>query len=156
MAFGKRGAQQTLATQPAFAFAAPVAGVVDDEPDMKRGLFDGANGDDFDVNLGFMQPYGDGKSVIVVIVMWIFLGSAGAHRFYLGHNTIGAAMLLANALFIICFLVTIFSGIASTVKAGAAVQPMWGWWFGAIIVLALWILIDGIYVICRTLSAKVR
>lgn len=155
MAFGKRGAQQTLAAQPAFAVAGPVASEVDYEPGMKRGLFDGKHGDDFDINLGFMQPYGEGKSVIVLILMWFFLGGAGAHRFYLGHNMIGSAMLLVNAIFTISAVVAILRGVASIFKTTAVVQSVWGWWLGAIVILSLWVLIDGIYVICRMLSAKV-
>ena len=153
MAFGKRGAQQTLAPQP--AFAAPVAAEVDDEPSMKRGLFGGEHVDDFDINLGFMQPYGEGKSVIVLVLLWFFLGGAGAHRYYLGHNTIGTTMLLAGVFCILSLVVTAIIGISNVVKADAGAQPMWGWWFGVFVILGLWYLIDGIYVICRMLSAKV-
>ncbi len=156
MAFGKRGVQPTFAPRAVAAGAAPVAGQVNDEPVLKRGLFSGEDSDDFDINLGFLQPYGEGKSVIVLILMWLLLGGAGAHRFYLGHSTIGAVILLANALFAICLAVTVFTGIVGIFKADNAVQPMWLWWLGAGITLALWILIDGVYVICRTLSAKVR
>lgn len=156
MAFGKRGPEPTLVAQPAYAVAGPVADDADDERRTKPGLFGGQQGDDFDINLGFLQPYGDGKSVIVLILMWLLLGGAGAHRFYLGHNTLGAAMLLVNVIFTVCLVVTLFSGIVDHFKATDTVQPMWGWWLGAGIILGLWILIDGIYVICRTLSAKVR
>ena len=155
MAFGKRGAGQSRAAQPAFAVAAPVASEVDYEPGRKHGLFAGERGDDFDINLGFMLPYGEGKSVIVLILMWFFLGGAGAHRFYLGHNMIGSAMLLVNAIFTISAAGAILVGISSIFKTSAVMQPVWGWWLGAIVMLSLWVLIDGIYVICRTLSAKV-
>ncbi|WP_108883148.1 NINE protein [Anderseniella sp. Alg231-50] len=154
MAFGKRGGQQPPAVQPAFAAAAPVTVAEDDEPDMKRGLFSGEHNDDFDIDLGFLQPYGEGKSVIVLILMWMFLGGAGAHRFYLGHNTLGAAMLLVNVVCALSLVVTVILGISSVMKADAGAAPMWGWWFGVFAILGLWYLIDGIYVICRTLSAK--
>ncbi|MEM9471338.1 MAG: TM2 domain-containing protein [Pseudomonadota bacterium] len=156
MAFGKRGVQQTIAPRPVAAVAAPIGGQVDDEPETKRGLFGGGDGDDFDINLGFLQPYGEGKSVIVLILMWFLLGGAGAHRFYLGHNTIGAAILLVNILFAICLAVTLFTGIVGVFRPDNAVQPMWIWWLVAGLTLGLWILIDGIYVICRTLSARIR
>jgi len=156
VAFGKRGARQTPAASPAFAVATPVAAGVDDKPGMKRGLFGDASGDEFDINLGFMQPYGEGKSVIVLILLWLFLGGAGAHRFYLGHNTIGTAMSLASVFCILSLVVTVIGGISNVVKADAGAQPMWGWWFGVFTILGLWYLIDGVYVICRMLSAKVR
>ncbi len=155
MAFGKRGGQQPLAAQPAFAVAAPVSSVVDDQPGIKRGLFDSEHGDDFDINLSFMQPYGEGKSVIVLIVLWVFLGGAGAHRFYLGHNTLGTAMLLANVFCILSLVMTAILGVSNAVKADAGAAPMWAWWVGVLMILGLWYLIDGIYVICRMLSAKV-
>lgn len=160
MAFGKRGAQQTPVAQPAFAVAAPAFPAVDDEPAVdnepavEHGLFAGEHDDDFDINLGFMQPYGEGKSVVVLVLLWMFLGGTGAHRFYLGHNTLGAAMLLINVFCFLSLLVTLILGITSGTKADAGTAPMWGWWFGVFAILGLWYLIDGIYVICRTLSAK--
>jgi TM2 domain-containing membrane protein YozV len=155
MAFGKRGAGQSRAAQPAFAVAGPVASDVDNEPGRKRGFFAGKHDDDFDINLGFMLPYGEGKSVIVLILMWFFLGGAGAHRFYLGHNMIGSAILLVNTIFAVSAAGAILSGVAGIFRNTAVVQPVWGWWLGVMLILSLWVLIDGIYVICRTLSAKV-
>lgn len=159
MAFGKRGAPQTLAAQPAFAAAAPAvvpaAAAADDEPGRKPGLFGGQHEDEFDINLGFMQPYAEGKSIVVLILMWLFLGGAGAHRFYLGHNTLGAAILLANVFCILSFIMASIMGFASALKGNAGDGPMWGWWLGVFAILGLWYLIDGIYVICRTLSGRV-
>ena len=155
MAFGKRGTRQPLAAQPAFAAASPVADELENEPDVKRGLFGGDRSDDFDINLGFMQPYGEGKSVIVLILLWLFLGGAGAHRFYLGHNTMGTTIVLASVFCILSLVITVVTGISKVVKADSGAQPMWGWWFTVFAILGLWYLIDGIYVICRTLSAKV-
>ncbi len=156
MAFGKRGTQQALVAQPRFAVASPVAAEMVDEPDMKRGLFGGDTGDDFDINLGFMQPYGDGKSMVVLILLWLFLGGAGAHRYYLGHNTLGTSMLLANVFCTLSAVIALITGVLSGSKSDVGSQPMWSWWFGVFAMLGLWYLIDGIYVICRTLSASVR
>ena len=85
MAFGKRGGQQTLAAQPAFAVAAPVAGEAEDKPGLKLGLFGRERSDDFDIDLGFMQSYGEDKSVLIATLLWLVFGGVGGHRFYLGH-----------------------------------------------------------------------
>lgn len=34
------------------------------------------------------------KSLALTLVLWFFLGSLGAHRFYLGHNKSAAVMLI--------------------------------------------------------------
>jgi len=157
MSFGKRGVQDAPISRPAFATMVPATPDADigEEAGVFGSLLGGRRSDDFDINLSYMQPYGEGKSVIVLVLMWLFLGGAGAHRFYLGHNMFGLAILLINALFAVSATVAILSGVVSIFKTTVAVQPMWGWWFGVFLTLSLWILIDGIYVICRTLSAKV-
>ena len=33
------------------------------------------------------------KSLVLTLVLWFFLGSLGAHRFYLGHNSTAATQL---------------------------------------------------------------
>jgi hypothetical protein len=64
-------------------------------------------------------------------------------------------MLLANVFCILSLVMTAILGVSNAVKADAGAAPMWAWWVGVLMILGLWYLIDGIYVICRMLSAKV-
>lgn len=159
MAFGKRGVQQTLAAQPAFAVAAPVAGETDDKPGLKHGLFGGGErSDDFDINLSFMQAYGEGKSVLITVLLWLIFGGVGGHRFYLGHARIGFAILTAMVAGIVC-LVFAVSGAREflmAVETGAEIETAWTWLLAVTATASMWAVIDGIYVICRMLSAKLR
>ncbi len=38
------------------------------------------------------------KSLVLTLVLWFFLGSLGAHRFYLGYNGSAAAQLIMTIL----------------------------------------------------------
>ena len=42
------------------------------------------------------------KSMLVAILLWLFLGGLGLHRFYLGHTASGTVMLLCT---LFCWLV---------------------------------------------------
>lgn len=156
MAFGKRGAQQIQSARPAFATASPAIEQVESQSGFFGGRRGGESSDDFDINLGFMQPYGQDKSVIIVILLWLVLGWAGGHRFYLGNTKLGFAMLAASVAGIITFLFTLTGArsVLRAVETGADVQTSWVWLLAATIVVMLWCFIDGIYVICRMLSAK--
>ena len=157
MAFGKRGAQQTLAAQPAFAVATPVAGEAENKPGWTLGLFGRERTDDFDINLGFMQSYGEGKSVLVATLLWLVFGGAGGHRFYLGHARIGFAILTAMVAGIVCVVFAV-SGAREFLRAvdtGAEIETAWVWPLAVTAIASMWAVIDGIYVICRMLSAKI-
>lgn len=157
MAFGKRGGQQIPATQPAFAVAAPVTGEAEDKPGLMQGLFGGERSDDFDINLGFMQSYGEGKSVLIATLLWLVFGGVGGHRFYLGHWRIGLAILTAMVAGMVC-LVFAVSGAREFLRAvetGAEIETAWIWPLAVTATASMWAVIDGIYVICRMLSAKV-
>ncbi len=56
-----------------------------------------------------MPYYGPPKSKIAAILLSFFLGALGIHRFYLGHNGTGIAMLLLTVL--TCGYGTIITGI---------------------------------------------
>lgn len=66
------------------------------------------------------------KSMIVAILLCLFLGCFGVHRFYLGHNGTGVGMLL-------CFF--------------------FGWLIVPIIALLIWCFIDLILIACGVLKA---
>ncbi|MEM7634765.1 MAG: TM2 domain-containing protein [Pseudomonadota bacterium] len=156
MAFGKRGAQQPPAAQPAFVVAASSASAVADEPAMKGGLFGGGRSDDFDINLSFMQPYGEGKSVLIATLLWLVFGGLGGHRFYLGHARIGFAILTAVVTGIVCsvFAVRGAREFLRAAETGAETETAWIWLLAVAATASMWAMIDGIYVICRMLSAK--
>ena len=156
MAFGKRGAQQTLAAQPAFAAASPIAREADDEQASRRGLFGGERTDDFDINLGFMQPYGNGKSVLVAALLWLIFGGVGGHRFYLGNWFIALSMLVLGivSFFTYAISVGVLRKIVDAGGTGPDVPMIWFWLAGGAVLISLWCFVDGIYVICRMLSAK--
>lgn len=156
MAFGKRGAPQALTPGPAFAVASPVAGEVDDQPAEKRGLFGVERSDDFDINLSFMQPYGEGKSVLIATLLWLIFGGVGGHRFYLGHARIGFAILIAMIVGIVCSLFAVSGAqeFLRAVETGAETDIAWIWMLAVTATASMWAVIDGIYVICRMLSAK--
>ncbi len=158
MAFGKRGGQQTLAAQPAFAVASPVAGEADDKPGLTHGLFGGERSDDFDINLSFMQPYGAGKSVLITVLLWLLLGGVGGHRFYLGNWFIAFAMFILGILSFFTYAVSVgvLRKIVDAGGTGPDVPVIWFWLAGGAIIISLWCFIDGVYVICRMLSAKLR
>lgn len=42
------------------------------------------------------------KSMLVTVLLWLFLGGLGIHRFYLGHTTSGIIMLLCT---LFCWLI---------------------------------------------------
>lgn len=64
----------------------------------------------------------DGKSMLLAYVLWIFLGSLGAHRFYLGRT--GSAVIM---------LILLIAGWALTAV---------GVGLGLLAILGLWLLID--------------
>jgi len=157
MAFGKRGGQDGSMSRPAFAVAA-TATDMDKEPGLLSRLFRGRDSDDFDINLGFMQSYGEGKSVLIATLLWLVFGGVGGHRFYLGHWRIGFAILTAIVAGIVCSVFAV-SGARKFLRAaetGAETETAWIWLMAVAATASIWAVIDGIYVICRMLSAKLR
>lgn len=156
MAFGKRGEQDGSIARPAFATAAPTAGV-DSEPGFLGRLFGGSGSDEFDIDLSHMQPYGHGKSVVMLVLFWFFTGTLGGHRIYLGHWLLGWAMFGLGA--IGAMLIMMYVGqMTRLIESGGIATPSPTVWYLLLVVggiQTVWWLIDGIYVICRMLSAKV-
>lgn len=156
MAFGKRGEQDGVIQRPAFAAAAPAASV-DSESGFLGRLFGGNGSDDFDINLSHMQPYGHGKSVVMVVLFWLLTGTLGGHRIYLGHWLLGWAMFGLGA--IGATLIWLYVGqMTRLIESGGIATPSPTVWYLLLVVgsiQTIWWLIDGIYVICRMLSAKI-
>ena len=156
MAFGKRGGQESSISRPAFATAAPIASV-ESEPGLLGRLFGGNGSDDFDIDLSHMQPYGHGKSVVMLVLFWLFTGTVGGHRIYLGHWLLGFAMFALGATGTILTMLYI-GQMTRLLESGGIATPSPTIWYLLLVVgsiQAIWWLIDGIYVICKMLSAKV-
>jgi len=155
MAFGKRGGQDGSMSRPAFAAAATAADM-DKEPGLLSRLFRGRDSDDFDVDLSHMQPYAHDKSIIMLVAIWILFGTMGGHRFYLGHWMLGLAMLALGTTGV--FLIMMYSNhMVEFIRSNGTADPsptLWYILFVVGIVQTTWWLVDGIYVICRKLSAK--
>ena len=104
-----------------------------------------------------MQPYGHDKSVIMLVTFWLLFGTLGGHRFYLGHWLIAFAMLSLGVTGIVLINLYI-SQMIRFIESNATADPSPTLWYILLIVgvvQGIWWLIDGIYVICRLLSAKV-
>ncbi|MEO9875580.1 MAG: TM2 domain-containing protein [Anderseniella sp.] len=119
----------------------------------------GGNGDDeFDIDLSHLQPYGHGKSVTMLVLCWLFTGTLGGHRFYLGHWFIASAMLSLGVTGF--FLIRIhFAQMIQSLQPNATAEPSATLWYLLLVlgvVQGIWWLVDGIYVIWRMLSAKVN
>ncbi len=156
MAFGKRGIRDTSIPRPAFAAATPAA-EPGDEPGLRGGFFQRDSGDDFDIDFSSLQPYGHDKSVIMVVLLWLFCGMLGGHRFYLGHWLIGLALLAMGVTGVVLIRLYI-NDMLQVLQSKGAVEPSLSLWYTLLAVgavQAIWWLVDGIYVICRTLSARV-
>lgn len=72
----------------------------------------------------------DRKSIVVAYLLWFFLGGLAAHRFYLGYNNSGVAMVLLLA-------GTLFIGIA------AFLSPVL---YIGLILWSLWVLADAVMI----------
>jgi TM2 domain-containing membrane protein YozV len=69
----------------------------------------------------------DQKSIVIAYLLWFFLGGIGAHRFYLGYNGSGIAMVLLLA-------ATLVFGIAAFSSAIL---------YAGLIIWSLWVLLDA-------------
>ncbi|MGQ2931427.1 MAG: TM2 domain-containing protein [Sphingopyxis sp.] len=72
----------------------------------------------------------DQKSILVAYLLWFFLGGVAAHRFYLGYNNSGIAMVLLLA-------GTLVVGIA------AFLSPIL---YIGLILWSLWVLADAVMI----------
>ncbi|NNJ76973.1 MAG: NINE protein [Anderseniella sp.] len=155
MTFGKRGGQGGSMSRPAFAAAVPAANV-DNEPGFLGRLFGGNGSGDFDIDLSCMQPYGHGKSVIMLVSSWLFFGTMGGHRFCLGHWLIACAMFALGAIGMVLIMLYSSQMIQLIQSKGIASPSPTVWYLLLAVgfVQTIWWLVDGIYVICRMLSAK--
>lgn len=156
MTFGKRGGQGGSTSRPAFAAATPAADS-DNGSGLFGGFFAGSGSDEFDINLSHLQPYGHDKSVIMLVTFWLLFGTLGGHRFYLGHWLIAFAMLSLGVTGIVLINLYI-SQMIRFIESNATADPSPTLWYILLVVgvvQGMWWLIDGIYVICRLLSAKV-
>jgi len=153
MSFGKRGVEHGLMSKPAFATAVPEAPAAN--MGNKPGLFAGSHSDDFDIDLSYMQPYGYGKSVIMLVLWWLLLGTMGGHRFYLGHWLIAFAMFSLGAVGIVLIMVYLQQMIQLLEGSGIATPTPIVWYMLLVVaaVQTIWWFIDGVYVFCRKLSA---
>ena len=155
--FGQRGV--TAAANAASAPPAELQAVADEpeerEPGLLASLFGIGSGenDEFDVRLS--EEYAQGKTLWLIVPLWLFLGSIGAHRFYLGHIKMGVAIIGLNIALSVMVFSTAFAAVLPVIQgqgydeatlAAALTSAMI-----PAILFGLWILGDGIYVIVRKL-----
>jgi TM2 domain-containing membrane protein YozV len=151
MAFGQRG---TLQNSPGQAASRPMydASIVVLKPEAS---FSGDTviGKEFDLDLGSDEIYADDKTLMAFIPLWIFLSGLGFHRFYLGHMRLGFAMWGMSAV-VFYFNIGLLH-ILVKVAQGYHIVIYKNLSFGLSLIVfhCAWLFFDGVYVICRKLSA---
>ena len=151
--FGQRGVS-TAASVETMSMAEPddYAGEPDErQPGLLASLFGIGSGEDDEFDIRLSEEYAPGKTLWLIIPLWLFFGGFGAHRWYVGHFKIGFAILAVNLFMTFMVFSAVFSTIMSIYFGQsydvAALESA----FIPAIVLGLWILGDGIYVIVRKL-----
>lgn len=151
--FGQRGvtAGASAARTPAVELQTDVDEPEEREPGLLASLFGIGSGEDDEFDVRLSEEYAPGKTLWITIPLWLFFGSFGLHRFYLGHIKMGFLILGVLIFMSILLFSTATTIVASTMTGQqldkdaveAAFYPLaiFGWWvFG-----------DGIYVIVRKL-----
>ncbi|HHI81583.1 MAG TPA: TM2 domain-containing protein [Rhizobiales bacterium] len=97
------------------------------------------------------QPYAQDKSMLVMLMLWLFLGGLGVHRFYLGHKILGIAILVigtAGAFLFFSSAVTIFQTYQVTGKLVFSSMISYAL---LTIIHFVWVMFDGVYIVIRKL-----
>ena len=100
---------------------------------------------------GFKQsfrrtPSGSSKSQLAALLLCLFLGSLGIHRFYLGYTVIGILQLLA---FLLLPGIVLVAFLASTTATTFGLFPLL-----VLLAFSAWILVDLIRIITGDLQPK--
>lgn len=113
--------------------------------------------DELDFDFKLQEEYGAGKTLWLIIPLWLLPGGFGAHRFYLGNKLLGLAMLGVVILMVIGGILIGFNAAVSGMNpseleasSSSALGPV------SVIglVFSVWVFFDGVYVIYRKLTAK--
>ena len=107
--------------------------------------------DDEMPDIRMKQPYAQDKSMLVMLMLWLFLGGLGVHRFYLGHKILGIAILVigtAGAFLFFSSAVTIFQTYQVTGKLVFSSMISYAL---LTIIHFVWVMFDGVYIVIRKL-----
>ena len=100
------------------------------------------------------QAYGEDSSFFVIIMLWLFLGGIGAHRYYMGHKLLGTAIVvlgMAGGMLLFSSIATILDSYHKTGQL--AYGGLVSYAILSIIHIA-WVLFDGIYILIRKLISR--
>lgn len=116
--FGKTGVNSQVAPAPQFLPQPNTVAVTDAYDDAEIPEHNGENLNEMNFSLGNKSDYiPQDKSVIFAVLLWFFLGGAGAHRFYLGHKFVGFTFVIAGVI----VLASLFgAGVTATVDSLAS------------------------------------
>ena len=151
--FGKTGAN---AKPQALSTAAPVPQAnqppATSAPDNPYHGLDNLN--DVDFGRTFSMPYAQGKSMLVVFVLWLLTFGSGGHRFYLGDKMIGLAMAAVGIFNGVLWLTGGFTAYLSY-KAGNGLLS--GGLVSAVVVMIVhmgWSFFDFFYILVRKFTSR--
>ncbi len=153
--FGKTGVNSRVVPAPQFLQEPNVATVADTCDDDEIPVHNGENLNEMNFSLGNKADYiAQDKSIIFAVLLWFFLGGAGAHRFYLGHKFVGFAFVISGVI----VLASLFgAGVTATVDSFASRDiNMAGLLstFGFMIAYFIWGFLDIFYIGIRYLINK--
>ncbi len=112
------------------------------------------NLNEFDFGRTFAAPYAQGSSMIVVFVLWLFFGSFGAHRLYMGNKWIAMAM---GGLGTFNGLLWLTGGVTAYLSYKAGTGIMSGGLISAVVVMIIhfsWVFFDFFYILVRKLTSR--
>ncbi len=148
--FGQYGVNSQLASGTVSAPAIP-DGNEQTKPSDKKAFnplsFLKSDEPEIEINLGIRQAYEPDKSLFIIIILWMFLGGFGAHRYYLGHKKLGRLFSMSGA--IVAYLsvtALITSSTGGSLGGGISTIVVWVGFF-------IWTIVDGIYVIIRKITS---
>lgn len=159
--FGQRG--MNAAGNAASAPTAELQAVADEPEEREPGLLASLFGigssedDEFDVRLS--EEYAPGKTLWLIVPLWLILGSFGAHRFYIGHIKMGLAIIGLNIALSVMVFSTAFDTVLPVIQGQGHDEAALAAALATAVssaripasLFGLWIMGDGIYVIVRKL-----